>query len=151
MVKEVKKKSNKGGARKGAGRKPYSFNAHDQYLVASLAIQGVPKYRIAEMVAKFRPDLKIATLSPTAFEAHFGHVIDNAKDFIGAEVTNALIKNAVVYGETQAQKFYLQAKEGWRPGESRTIENPDGSPFVITFDMGEPPALKKKRAEEAAE
>ena len=145
------KSSNHGGARPGAGRKPYKFNLTDQYLVASMAIQGMPKSRIMELIARFRPDLEISKLSPEAFENHFAVVIENAKDFVGGQVTNALIRNAVLHEETQAQKFYLQSKEGWKPGETRTIENPDGEPFCITFNMGEPAALKKKREQENAE
>jgi len=92
-------------------------------LVKSLAAVGIPQEDIAR---------KIGVRSPKTLRKHFREQIDLAATEANASVGGALYKNAMA-GNTDAQKFWLERRAGWRSWQSpNALFAPP--PFIVTLE-----------------
>lgn len=149
-----KKLSSRGGKRENSGRKPIEFSLAEHYLVASLCLQGVNHEIIMSVLAQTNPAAKGKALGKATFYKEFKQTIADAKSLTGdianAQVVSALFKNAVENDNFQAQKHWLAKRmpEDWDDTEKIQVENRGEREINVTFEMGEPPAWAKQRAEE---
>src|ERR1700681_4284226 len=90
-------------------------------LVKSLAACGVPHEQIAR---------RIGLRSPKTLRTHFRRELDDGVSEANYTVAKSLYKSAP-NGDTDAAKFWLKCRAGWREHSSHA--EPDGSlpPFIV--------------------
>lgn len=94
--------------------------------VKSLAAVGIPQEDIAR---------KIGIRSPKTLRKYFRNELDLAATDANASVGGALYNNAMA-GNTDAQKFWLERRAGWRSWPSRSgLSAPP--PFIVAREKKE--------------
>lgn len=111
-----------GGARPGAGRKPFVPTDEERKQVAALAGFGLPQEHIAVMV---RGGIDTGTLAK-----HFAPELILGKAKANAKIGQTLFQQAI-RGDTSAMIWWSKSQMGWRETQRREHSGPDGGPLEI--------------------
>lgn len=131
--KEDGRKKN-GGARPGAGRKPFEPTDHERKQVEALAGYGVPIDHIAALV---RDGIDTDTL-----RKHFAKELISGKAKANAQVGKTLFQKAMA-GDTTAMIWWTKTQMRWAETHRLEHTSPDGS-------MTPKPALDVSKLSDAA-
>lgn len=113
MTKPTEKSTGKnGGAREGAGRKPFEPTAREREQVEAMAGFGVPYEQIAALV---RDGIHKETLFK-----HFRKELDQGKAKANAQIGKTLFQQATS-GNTAAAIWWSKSQMGWR--ETQQIDH----------------------------
>ncbi|MEO5326965.1 MAG: hypothetical protein H7829_01845 [Magnetococcus sp. THC-1_WYH] len=99
------KKECHGGARKGAGRKPFKAKKTERELVARLIGLGVPVEQIGSLVGD--------GISETTLRNHFSSEILKGQALANSKIAESLFEQAMS-GNVTAQIWWTKARMGWR-------------------------------------
>lgn len=125
--KKVKKPVAKnGGARPGAGRKPFMPTENERKKVAAMSGYGVPVDGIAAVV---RDGIHVSTL----YE-HFSKEIAQGRAKASSKVGQTLYQKAIG-GDTTALIWYTKSRMGWKETQKHEIESPEGTMTPRVIDM----------------
>ena len=120
----VKNKDPRGGARVGAGRKPFEPTPAARKQVEAMSGYGLPYEHIASLV---REGIDKKTLME-----HFAQELQQGKAKANAKIGQTLFQKAMG-GDTTAMIFWAKTQMRWSETVKQEITSPDGSltPTVI--------------------
>ena len=138
MANKTEKSTGKnGGAREGAGRKPFEPTQREREQVEAMAGFGVPYEQIASLV---RDGIHKETLFK-----HFRKELDQGKAKANAKIGKTLFQQATS-GNTAAAIWWSKSQMGWR--ETQNIDHTTGGepmqPSVIEIVAGTIPKEGKE-------
>lgn len=136
---EAPPKKKVGGARPGAGRKPFKPTPEERAEVEKLAGIGLPLEHIAVLV---RDGISIPTL-----RLHFERELVAGKARANSAIGQTLWAKAMG-GDTAAAIWWSKAQMHW--SETSKVANPDGSPLLAGIKVAFVSA-KNAEAEDASE
>lgn len=120
-VPEAPIKKKVGGARPGAGRKPFVPTAEERKKVEELAGYGLPHEHIAVLI---RDGIAIPTLRDK-FEKELVAGKARANHAVGQ-----VLWNKAMNGDTAAAIWWSKAQMHWRETNTSVIANPDGTALL---------------------
>lgn len=125
--KEAVKPKKNGGARPGAGRKPFEPTDAERKQVEALSGYGVPFEQIAALV---RDGIHVDTL-----REKFSTELLNGKAKANAQVGKGIFQKAMA-GDTTAQIWWSKCQMGWKDVQRHEVTGKDGAPIsVATLDV----------------
>lgn len=132
--KEAVEPKKNGGARPGAGRKPFEPTDAERKQVEALSGYGVPFGQIAALV---RDGIHVDTL-----REKFSTELVNGKAKANAQVGKGIFQKAMA-GDTTAQIWWSKCQMGWKDVQRHEVTGKDGAPlappvFNISFENGGP-------------
>lgn len=132
--KEAVEPKKNGGARPGAGRKPFEPTDAERKQVEALSGYGVPFEQIAALV---RDGIHVDTL-----REKFSTELVNGKAKANAQVGKGIFQKAMA-GDTTAQIWWSKCQMGWKDVQRHEVTGKDGTPlappvFNISFENGGP-------------
>ena len=132
--KEAVEPKKNGGARPGAGRKPFEPTDAERKQVEALSGYGVPFEQIAALV---RDGIHVDTL-----RKKFSTELVNGKAKANAQVGKGIFQKAMA-GDTTAQIWWSKCQMGWKDVQRHEVTGKDGTPlappvFNISFENGGP-------------
>lgn len=116
------KKTNRGGARPGSGRKAFKPNPEERRQVESMAGYGVPHEQIAALV---RGGIDADTL-----KKYFAKELIEGKAKANAKVGQTLFQKATS-GDTTAAIWWSKTQMGWKETQKHELTGEDGAPIEI--------------------
>ena len=132
--KEAVEPKKNGGARPGAGRKPFEPTDAERKQVEALSGYGVPFEQIAALV---RDGIHVDTL-----REKFSTELVNGKAKANAQVGKGIFQKAMA-GDTTAQIWWSKCQMGWKDVQRHEVTGKDCAPlappvFNISFENGGP-------------
>ena len=116
-----------GGARPGAGRKPFEPTDSERKQVEALSGYGVPFEQIAALV---RDGIHVDTL-----REKFQTELVNGKAKANAQVGKGIFQKAMA-GDTTAQIWWSKCQMGWKDVQRHEVTGKDGAPIAVaTLDV----------------
>jgi len=115
-----KKPGQNGGARPGAGRKPFEPTDHERKQVEALAGYGLPIEQIAVLV---RDGIDYDTL-----RKHFAQELISGKAKANAQVGKTLFQK-VMAGDTTAAIWWTKTQMRWKEVQQHELTGADGAPL----------------------
>ena len=119
---DVKKENGHGGARPGAGRKPFEPTYHERQQVEAMSGYGVPIEQIAVLV---RDGIDADTL-----RKHFAQELIAGKAKANAQVGKTLFQK-VMAGDTTAMIWWTKTQMRWKEVQQHELTGADGGPVQI--------------------
>lgn len=107
-----------GGARAGAGRKPFEPTAKERQQVEALAGVGLPHDQIAALLRE--------GVCVDVVRDNFAHELKAGKAKASAKIGQTLF-NRAIGGETAALIWWTKSQMGWKEKRELDISNPDGT------------------------
>ena len=117
----VKKKN--GGARPGAGRKPFIPTEAEKQLVAELSGNGLPYEQIA---AQIRGGVSIDTI-----QRHFRPEITVGQAEANQKIAQCLF-NKAIGGDTTALIWWTKSRMRWSETQKHELTGKDGAPIAVS-------------------
>jgi hypothetical protein len=125
--KEAVEPKKNGGARPGAGRKPFEPTDSERKQVEALSGYGVPFEQIAALV---RDGIHVDTL-----REKFSTELVNGKAKANAQVGKGIFQKAMA-GDTTAQIWWSKCQMGWKDVQRHEVTGKDGAPIAVaTLDV----------------
>lgn len=121
--KEADKPKKNGGAREGAGRKPFLPTDAERKQVEAMSGYGVPFEQIAALV---RDGIDIDTL-----RKYFSPELINGKAKANAQVGKGIFQKAMA-GDTTAQIWWSKTQMRWAETQKHEITGANGVPLEFT-------------------
>jgi hypothetical protein len=118
--KEAVEPKKNGGARPGAGRKPFEPTDAERKQVEALSGYGVPFEQIAALV---RDGIHVDTL-----REKFSTELVNGKAKANAQVGKGIFQKAMA-GDTTAQIWWSKCQMGWKDVQRHEVTGADGAPL----------------------
>jgi hypothetical protein len=115
-----KKPGPNGGARPGAGRKPFEPTDHERKQVEAMSGYGVPIEQIAVLV---RDGIDTDTL-----RKHFAQELISGKAKANAQVGKTLFQK-VMSGDTAAMIWWTKTQMRWKEVQQHELTGADGAPL----------------------
>lgn len=107
-----------GGARRGAGRKPFEPTAKERQQVEALAGVGLPHDQIGALVRD--------GVCTDVIRQYFAKELKAGKAKASAKIGQTLF-NRAIGGETAALIWWTKSQMGWKEKRELDISNPDGT------------------------
>ncbi len=107
-----------GGARDGAGRKPFEPTAKERQQVEALAGVGLPHDQIGALVRD--------GVCTDVIRQYFAKELKAGKAKASAKIGQTLF-NRAIGGETAALIWWTKSQMGWKEKRELDISNPDGT------------------------
>ena len=107
-----------GGARDGAGRKPFEPTAKERQQVEAMAGVGLPHDQIGALVRD--------GVCTDVIRQYFAHELKAGKAKASAKIGQTLF-NRAIGGETAALIWWTKSQMGWKEKRELDISNPDGT------------------------
>ena len=107
-----------GGARDGAGRKPFEPTAKERQQVEALAGVGLPHDQIGSLVRD--------GVCTDVIRQYFAKELKAGKAKASAKIGQTLF-NRAIGGETAALIWWTKSQMGWKEKRELDISNPDGT------------------------
>jgi len=144
------KPSTRGGARPGSGRKRQEFTPQEHALVMQMACRGYSKEELKHYLALIDPKFKSAKVKTEVFNREFADTYKQGKRLRLMQVENAMFESAIEDRHFQAQKYILENRDSqrWSNKDKLELLGDTKKEITVTFEMGEPPAWAKERAEQ---
>lgn len=120
--KELNKSRNYGGARPGAGRKPFVPTDDERNQVETMSGYGVPFEQIAALI---RGGIHVDTLRDK-----FSSELVNGKAKANAQIGKGVFQKAMG-GDTTAMIWWTKCQMGWKETKSHEITGADGEALKI--------------------
>ena len=114
------KKGGNGGAREGAGRKPFEPTDHERKQVEAMSGYGLPIEQIAVLV---RDGIDTDTL-----RKHFAQELISGKAKANAQVGKTLFQK-VMAGDTTAAIWWSKTQMRWKEVQQHELTGADGAPL----------------------
>jgi hypothetical protein len=125
--KEAVQPKKNGGARPGAGRKPFEPTDAERKQVEAMSGYGVPFEQIAALI---REGICIDTLRDK-----FATELVNGKAKANAQVGKGIFQKAMA-GDTTAQIWWSKCQMGWKDVQRHEVTGKDGAPIAVaTLDV----------------
>ena len=121
--KEADRPKQNGGAREGAGRKPFLPTDVERKQVEAMSGYGVPFEQIAALV---RDGIDIDTL-----RKYFSPELINGKAKANAQIGKGIFQKAMA-GDTTAQIWWSKCQMGWKETQRHELTGADGQPLEFT-------------------
>jgi hypothetical protein len=134
----VKNKTSHGGAREGAGRKPFNPTEAERNQVEGLSGVGLPYEHIAALI---RDGIDKKTLME-----HFGPELQRGKAKANAKIGQTLFQKAVG-GDTTAMIFWAKTQMRWAETQKVEHTSPDGTMSPAAVNEAVLAAIARKHAE----
>ena len=109
-----------GGARDGAGRKPFEPTAKERQQVEAMAGVGLPHDQIAALL---RDGVCVDVVRD-----NFAHELKAGKAKASAKIGQTLF-NRAIGGETAALIWWTKSQMGWREKRAHELTGADGAPL----------------------
>jgi len=107
-----------GGAREGAGRKPFEPTAKERQQVEAMAGVGLPHDQIGALVRD--------GVCTDVIRQYFAKELKAGKAKASAKIGQTLF-NRAIGGETAALIWWTKSQMGWKEKRELDISNPDGT------------------------
>ena len=114
-------KGKNGGARPGAGRKPFAPTDHERQQVEALSGYGLPFEQIAVLI---RGGIHIDTL-----RSHFANELVSGKAKANGQIGKTLFQKAMG-GDTAAMIWWSKAQMKWTDTQKHELTGSEGSPLL---------------------
>jgi hypothetical protein len=126
------KKGGNGGARQGAGRKPFEPTSAERKQVEALSGYGLPIDQIAILI---RDGIDDDTL-----RKHFAHELKQGKAKANGQIGKTLFQKAIS-GDTTAAIWWSKTQMRWKEVQSHELTGKDGEPIKTesTLDVSKLP------------
>lgn len=125
--KEAVEPKKNGGARPGAGRKPFEPTDAERKQVEAMSGYGVPFEQIAALI---REGICIDTLRDK-----FATELVNGKAKANAQIGKGIFQKAMA-GDTTAQIWWSKCQMGWKDVQRHEVTGKDGAPIAVaTLDV----------------
>lgn len=123
VKKEYVKKGGNGGAREGAGRKPFEPTDAERKQVEAMSGYGLPIEQIAVLI---RGGIDADTL-----RKHFSMELTSGKAKANAQVGKTLFQK-VMAGDTTAAIWWSKTQMRWKETQQHELTGADGAPLEFT-------------------
>lgn len=133
----LEKRKGRGGARPGAGRKPFVPTDEERKQVEVLSGYGLPQEHIAVLV---RNGIALETL-----REYFSAELVSGKAKANGQIGKTLFQKAMA-GDTTAAIWWSKTQMHW--SETHKLANPDGSPLLAGIKVAFVSAKNAEAAEE---
>ena len=120
VTKKPDGRKNNGGAREGAGRKPFEPTDHERKQVEAMSGYGLPIEQIAVLV---RDGIDTDTL-----RKHFAQELISGKAKANAQVGKTLFQK-VMAGDTTAAIWWSKTQMRWKEVQQHELTGADGAPL----------------------
>ena len=120
VTKKPDGRKNNGGARPGAGRKPFEPTDHERKQVEAMSGYGLPIEQIAVLV---RDGIDTDTL-----RKHFAQELISGKAKANAQVGKTLFQK-VMAGDTTAAIWWSKTQMRWKEVQQHELTGADGAPL----------------------
>jgi hypothetical protein len=134
----IKNKTSHGGAREGAGRKPFVPTDAERKQVEAMSGYGLPYEHIAALV---RDGIDKGTLMQ-----HFGLDLQSGKAKANARIGKTLFDKAIG-GDTTAMIFWAKTQMRWAETQKVEHTSPDGTMSPAAVNEAVLAAIARKHAE----
>lgn len=118
----LKKQNSNGGAREGAGRKPFEPTDAERKQVEAMSGYGLPIEQIAVLV---RDGIDTDTL-----RKHFAQELITGKAKANGQVGKTLFQKAMA-GDTTAAIWWSKTQMRWREVQQHEVTGRDGAPIAV--------------------
>lgn len=116
------RKKARGGARPGAGRKPFEFSEKDRNQVETLSGYGLPLEQIAVLIGD--------GISVESLVKHFPKELTIGKARANSAVSKTLFQKAVG-GDTGAMVWWSKSQMRWAETQKHEVTGKDGGPVAV--------------------
>jgi hypothetical protein len=123
----IKKRGPNGGARPGAGRKPFAPTDGERKQVEALSGYGLPYEHIAALI---RDGIDKGTLM-----SHFAAELQSGKAKANARMGKTLFEKAMG-GDTTAMIWWSKTQMKWSETIKQEVSGPDGAPPTVIQIVG---------------
>jgi DNA-binding CsgD family transcriptional regulator len=126
----------RGGARPGAGKKPWALTDERKRVVEALAMGGVDRQVIARALG----------IHEDTLIKHCGDILERAAPIANAKVLRTMYEMAISGRVPAASIFWCKARLGWRDQDAKVeMTGPAGGPVEVVYRWADPAKVPDDR------